>query len=202
MGSLLSTGTMARHTNTKTLLIFGLLCFVPVFEAAIGDLIRLTCKTEVLGRGREKQGFVVCMELKEIAAAGRGLQLSTNDDRTHLDPLVKRINDNRAFTALDFTRNGNAGTLVGDRGGRRNRDNHFRIDTQDFSRDHANIQYQVGDDSKAQCIIRYNPSATPPGYQHGMRLELKFTAGQIKAMVQEGLDFPVSKRIASEINAM
>merc|ERR1712106_194605 len=171
---------------------------LPVFDAAVGDLLRLRCKTEVRRSGGEKMkrfdGFVVCMELHEILPTGRrGLSISNNDDREHLDPLVKRINNDKGFTAASFTNNGNAGTLVGTRGGPRKKDNHYRIDSQYSSTVFANIQYQVGEESKAQCIIRYNPvpaadNPIPREYQ-GKQIDYKFSDDLVKTMVKDGLDF-------------
>jgi len=144
-------------------------------------------------------GAMVCMELVETTAAGRGLTPSNNDDRQHLDPLVKRINDNTRFGAEDFRRNGNIGTLVGEIGGDRNRNNHYRIDSQIASRDRANIQYQVGDRSKAKCLIQYLPDGPiPAGFPANTRLTQHFSDEVIKAMVQDGLDIGVLRRAPRE----
>ena len=154
-------------------------------------LLRLTCNGQIHQNGQGALGAIVCMELVEIRGSGLTLTGSDNDDRKHLDPLVKQINDDREFTAEDFRNNGNAGTLRGTRGGPRKRENHYRIDSQISSRDLANINYQVGDKSKAKCLIRYLTDQVPRGFPANTRLTDHFPDNLIKAMVQDGLDVGV-----------
>jgi len=135
---------------------------------------------------------MVCMELVEIKPQGNTLTPSNNKDREHLDPLVKRINDDKKFTAEDFRNNGKAGTLVGDRGGPRDQPNYWRIDSQIASTERANLNYQVGDFSKAKCLIRYlTEEPIPAGFPANTRLTQHFQDKHIKAKVQDGLDIGV-----------
>merc|ERR1719447_2706286 len=132
--------------------------------------------------------------------------------------LLKMINSDRDFKAINFVNNGNMGTLVSTTG--RTGGTHYRIDQQDQNqaRDFANIQYQVGADTKASCQIRYNPrpaspcnllpngtpcnrqgSTTVPDLYARSRLEDHFKDGSVKGRVTNGLDWSSRTQHGTEL---
>ena len=133
------------------------------------------------------------MELIDNGKQPGQLTQATNADRDKLAILIKEINDCNDFTAGSFITAGAGKTLAPNGATNTN----YRIDSQTPSADSsfANIQYQVGKDSKGACYIYYTYYTTdakipiPEKYPTTVLRNDKasWTDGQIKAMVQDGL---------------
>jgi len=206
-GPLQSPGPSSKLIITA-LLLLGFLQHGATQE--LKELLRLDCNIE--------QYHVLCMELVDDGqpSGGRGITTPRERDVLALDVLTRRINGARDFLAEGFLNSGSAGTLEEDTVGRTN----YRIDQQVSSPDYswANIQYQVGSETKASCQIRYNPrSATPcnlrpretPCNRQGTtpipqnyatrKLHQHFEDGQVKRRVQDGLDYSIRNQNQTEL---
>lgn len=186
-------------------LFTGFILITPSYAAfRIVGLIRLTCIGQIHQSEQGPIGAMVCMELVEIQKLnGNSLSTSSNDDRLHLDKLVKLLNAPNLYNAEDLRKNDKAGTLVNISGKNKAKEisaTHYRIDTQVPSTTQANIAYQVGDDTKAKCLIEYETAPfdakwlkANPGYDiyTNTRLTNHLPDKSIKAMVQDGLDYGV-----------
>jgi len=210
-GPLQSPGPSSKLIITA-LLLLGFLQHGATQE--LKELLRLDCNIE--------QYHVLCMELVDDGrpSGGTGITDSTPKDREKLDTLTREINGAQDFGGEGFLNSGSAGTLVDDTERSGGKDINYRIDQQVTSRDYswANIQYQVGRETKASCQIRYKPqSATPcdllpkgtpcnrqgttqipPNYANS-RLHQHFDDGQVKRRVQDGLNYSIETQKQTEL---
>merc|ERR1719264_1434501 len=172
---------MTGRFTIKAFLLLGFL------QLGAAEILRLDCKA--------RRDHVLCLELRDSGVRNT-ISAANRQDRKELDKLVKQINDDRSFEADGFLNGGRAGTLVP-----RNGNTHYRIDQQLDSNVHGNIQFQVGGATMASCQIRYDPQEPVPQSFAESRLHKlpDFRAGQVKGRVQDGLDYSVATRHATEV---